>query len=596
MGLSVRTSVVQIQLWIVKLANNEKMMKKFYLLLLLVAVSCTGCVNLGTYDVSDIARLQQALVGRGVVERSDEGLDPYLPGSGILPPVKVTKDPKTKRNRIELTLQQVILLTLANDMEIHVVSYEPQIAREQMVQAAAEFDYTIFGSLGYDRADTAVRNFTGLQDPGRILDFEVGLRQKTITGATWELTNTMVCSWDDAATVAANKWMGNNLGLQLTQPLLRGGWAEVNLANLKIARINHKISMAQFRSKVEARIVEAITTYYSLIQARKLVEIADALLDVTMKTYQKMEDRRPLDATDVQVMQALSAVKTREAILLSAQKDAKDAQDALVNILSDQQLNYLEDFDLIPVDPLSTTLVEIDEADQLLTALRLNPSLEQARLAIQNAEVNIVVARNDLLPTLNFIAGVSFDGGSEQTAGRAWNDFVSGDFVSYNAALTFEYPIGNREARSAYAQSKYERFQLVAQMQDTTDNLAETIRDKIRQVSTEHKKYLAQVQAAEASKKQLIALDNLEEIRGKLTPEFLNLKLFAQGDIATAESSALNALVKYNVALLDIELATGSVLEMNQVKLALPVVSRTKPLDGAGDAGGDAPGNNNLPK
>jgi len=286
------------------------MMKKPYVLLPLIAVLFAGCVDPGPYDVSDIARLQQAVIARGVTERSGEGLDPYLPGSSMLPPVKVTKDPNSKRDRILLTMQQVILLTLANDTEIQVVSYSPQIVREQMVEAAAEFDYTIFGSLGYDRADTAARNFIGFVDPGRTADFEVGLKQKTITGATWELTNTMIRSWDDAGTIAANKWTGSNVGLQLTQPLLRGAWPEVNLANLNIARINHKISMSQFRSKVESRTVEAITAYYTLIQARRLVIIAETLLDVTLKTYLKMEDRRPLDATDVQVMQALSAVKT----------------------------------------------------------------------------------------------------------------------------------------------------------------------------------------------------------------------------------------------------------------------------------------------
>ncbi len=475
-----------------------RMVKKSYLLLLLVAVSCAGCVSPGPYDVSDISRLQQAIIGRGVNERSDGGLDPYLPGPGMLPPLKVTKDSKTKQDRVELTLQQVVLLTLANDGDIQVVSYDPQIAREQMIEAAAEFDYTIFGSLGYDRLDTASRAFATPISAERTTNFEVGLKQKTITGATWELTNTFVRSWDDAGMVTTNKWLESNLGLQLTQPLLRGAWPEVNLANLKIARINHKISMSQFRSEVEQRTVAAITAYYTLIQTRRLVKIAETLLDVTEKTYLRMEDRRPLDATDVQVMQSLSAVKTRESLLLTAQKDTKNAQDALVNIISDQQLNLLEKFDLIPADPLSTILVEIDEADQLLTALRLNPSLEQARLAIQNSEISIVVTKNNLLPTLNFVAGVSLDGGSSKKAKYAWNDMVSGNFVSYDAALTFEYPIGNREARAVYARSKYERLKLITEMQNTTDDIAEAIRNNIRQISTEHEKYLIYEQASKA--------------------------------------------------------------------------------------------------
>ena len=44
--------------------------------------------------------------------------------------------------------------TLANNLDIQVVSFNPPISREQTIEAAAVFDYTVFGSTTYARTDT----------------------------------------------------------------------------------------------------------------------------------------------------------------------------------------------------------------------------------------------------------------------------------------------------------------------------------------------------------------------------------------------------------------------------------------------------------
>ena len=54
----------------------------------------------------------------------------------------------------------------------------------------------------------------------------------------------------------------------------------------------------------------------------------------------------------------------------------------------------------------------------------------------------------------------------------------------------------------------------------------------------------------------------------------VNVKLQAQATLATAEQAEVAARVRYNTALLDLARVTGAVLEMNQVKLALPVAAR----------------------
>ncbi|KKL57863.1 hypothetical protein LCGC14_2231170, partial [marine sediment metagenome] len=429
---------------------------------LALAVGVCGCVRPGDMDVNDMYRLQQSILARSPQNRPTEGLGLMRPMSRDLPLLKITKDTKTGQRSIQLELREAVMRALANNVDIAVVSYDPQIAHEQVVQAAAAFDYVLFGSLGYSSTDLAVNhlNFRGV---AKNRTYQFGVREQTITGAQWQISNTFVRSWDDATT---GRWYQNDLDIQVTQPLLRDAWPEFNLASLRIARLNHKITMSQFRQQVEETVTQVIATYYQLIQARREVEIAQELLVKTKKTYKQVIGRRHIDATKVNRTQALAAVKRREVFEVQAKKVLQDTQDALARLLSDNQINLLQEYKIIPTTPMSHHPVKIDQTDQLLTALRLNPQLEQARLGIQQADINVRVAKNQTLPSLNITAGTTLNGASRASRGVVWDDVWSGRFISYNAALEFEYPIGNRERRALLAESRLGRKKAISQMRN----------------------------------------------------------------------------------------------------------------------------------
>lgn len=551
-------------------------MMKFGFVLLLglfLVLLVHGCVSPGDVDVNDMQRLQQAMLARNPQDRPEEGLGLMRPTTPDIPSIAVEKG-SDGRPVIRLELQQAVMIALASNTDIAIVAYTPQISREQMVEAAAEFDYTLYGFYQYTSTDTALAHRGGAI-PGVQKDhtMEFGLRQHTVTGADWQIANNFSRTWDDATTDTANRWYQQNLALSVSQPLLRGAWPEYNLSALKIARLNHKITMSQFRAQVEETATAVMAAYYQLIQTRRNVVIVEDLLIVTRKTYDQVVGRSQIDATLVQIKQAEAAVLNREVVLIEVKKFQKDAQDRLVRLLGDSQINLLGTFELIPITQMNLLPVQIDVADQLLTALRLSPLLEQTRYAIQQTEINVKVAKNELLPVLNFTAGVTLNGGFTGGRGPVWDDVYSGRFVSYQIGVEGEYPIGNRAAEARLSQNRLQRLQQITQMQNTADQIAEAIRERIRQIQARYDEYQIQLKNLAATKAKLNALDDLEKIRGRLTPEFLDLKLSAQAQVATAEQLLVQAIVLYNTAMLDLARLTGSVLEINQIKLAMPVVT-----------------------
>ena len=537
--------------------------------LAVVLAGMVGCVRPGGIDPSLLSRYQKAMAKRSPQKRAGpKGLPSLRPAPGTTGPVlKIIKDEQTGRSRVELTLDQAVMCTLANNPDIAVVSFDPAISRQEMIEAAAAFDYTVFA--GYTKSYTDERTAT-VFGGGRtsINELNVGIKQKTITGADWSVTYDMTRTWDDSAWSTMSERYEPTLELSITQPLLRDAWPGFNLATLRIARINRKISMARFREVVEQTATDAIGVYWLLVQARKNRDVEKSLLDMTLDTLRMVEGRAERDATAVEINQIKSAVEARRARLIRAAKTILDVQHQLARLLAHEQINVLSDYQIVPVTKPATTKVKIEAADQLVTALRHSPLLERARLEIAVAGENVKVARNQLLPRLDLAASTTWQG-LGHTSHFANEQLNSGDYLSYSLGLTFEYPIGNRQRRAAMRRTRMERLKAIAQLQAVADDVAISVAERIREINTTFDEIQAQQDALKAAKTHLKALEDTE-IRRRLSPEYLNVKLIAQESVARSELAELQAIVSYNTAMVELARNTGTVLEINSVKIALP--------------------------
>jgi len=544
------------------------------LILFGLLIATGGCVAPPSVSPSTISRYQRSMAGPAETRRMGrEGLDLLRPAPSPYAPqykIEYTRDPDTGQvtgTVVRLSLNEAIRIALSNSLDIAITSYDPGVTREQMIEAAAEFDVSVFGGYTYDsRDEQTASTLQGSQAETRV--WQAGFEQKTVTGATWTASWTLTRTWDNSPFSTMRTRYEPVLELEIAQPLLRDAWPEFNLASVRLARVNHRISMARFRQQVEEVVTKVIETYWELLRARREVQIQENLLAETIDTLRRTQARGDLDATAVQIRQTEAAVADRRASLIRTRKQAEDVQDALVRLLSDEQLNLVGELELIPTTEPVDEKIRYVAKDQLLTALQYNAQLEQAREGIAAADIQVLVAENRQLPRLDLTVSGSLQG----LAGNpheAHENMGTADFVGYSMGIQFEYPLGNRALRSRVRQRRLERWQAITDLQNTADLIAEQVIERIRQVQTTYGELEAQREAAAAARDQLQALKDTEELRGRLTPEFLQVKLAAQESIARAESQAAQALASYNQAMVELAQVTGTVLELNQVKLAL---------------------------
>ena len=152
-------------------------------------LALAGCVSPGRIDPDLLARYQEAVMKNSPQPRAGEdGLDLLRPVSGrAVAPLKIVKDPKSGRGVVHLSLDDAIRLALANSLEIGVVGFDPAISRQQMIEAAAAFDYVLFGESSHIRSDR--RSPTPLAaSQSRIVPVKVGVRNTNVYGGVAELS------------------------------------------------------------------------------------------------------------------------------------------------------------------------------------------------------------------------------------------------------------------------------------------------------------------------------------------------------------------------------------------------------------------------
>ncbi len=556
-----------------------------------LALVAGGCVSDEVGEETPLSRYQQQLAREGPQARvSTQEVEPSQP-QGVLQPVEPTErllpeldiktDPNTDKKTLTLTLEQAITRTLANSPEIRVVSFDPEIARQEITKAAGAFDPIAFDQASWDNQDSPPNSFF---EPGRADRrlFESGVRQRTPLGSEWSASYAFARNWDDLFGRTLSTRYEPMLLFQLKQPLLRDAWQEVNLAGVNIARLEHQVALLGFRDKAESVSADAIAAYWRLVQALRNLEIQRTLVEQTVQTLHKVESRREIDATDVQLMQARAYAKVRQADLLEFQKLVKDAQDGLVRLLADPQVNTTtHDLTIVPVttpelpsEPPETAKT-LDKA--LATAMRYNPAMQEAQIRIKIAEINVEVAQNQRMPRLDLIGSARAQG-LGATSVAAHEQIEDRQYTSYGIGLSFEYPLGGNRSREAeLRRRRLEQRKAVSILHTAADQVAIQVKEKARKTQTTLQQVGVQKDAAQAAQAQLRALEESEPIREKLTPEFMLVKLQAQETYAQTRRAEINALAEFNISLAELARTTGTVLQLHRVETALTAATKSEP-------------------
>jgi outer membrane protein TolC len=208
--------------------------------------------------------------------------------------------------------------------------------------------------------------------------------------------------------------------------------------------------------------------------------------------------------------------------------------------------------------------VDLDAA--IANALGARTDITTARKRLENAEYNVSYAKNQLLPTVDLVAGYGTTGiggtllrdpvtGDILTQpipggfGDAFSDVLGLNYPTWTLGFNIAYPIFNRQAGAASALAKISRDQTAANIRRLEMQITGEVRSAARAVETDYKRVESTRAARVLQERRLDA--ETKKFAAGMSTNFLVTQ--SQRDLAVAEVAELRAVADYRKSLVNFE-------------------------------------------
>lgn len=501
------------------------------------------------------------------------------PGANARTPLLLGPDLMGQPQRsMPVSLKHAMRSAAERNLEVQFARLSPAIAETQVVAAEAAFDATLFATANWNNTDTP-RVSTGFggsatsnrADQLQALAGQLGIRRTLISGG--RLTVQHDYSYTDNSTPGLtsdpNPAHQVALTLQWDQPLLKGAGSDATLAEVRLARNAERNQVQALKRQLLKTLGDTERTYWQLVQAHRDVLILRRLLERGELVRGQLEQRRPIDANEAQISDAVARIESRKADLQRAQTQLKLVSDRLRTLINDPTLPVGSDIVLIPADDAVEAPIRFSLLECLSTAIRQRPEVQQAILSIDDTSIRRLAADNARLPDLNVRLQARFGELGDNAAG-AYSTLPDTDFVDFVVGLAFEMPIGNRKAEADYHRRVLERMQAAISYRNTVQQITGEVKDALHRVILNYRQINQSRTSRVAAANSLFVLLVEKERSQGYTIERLNVEFSQQERLAQVEREEMQAMTEYNAALSDLFVAMGTALERNGIEFIVP--------------------------
>jgi outer membrane protein TolC len=488
--------------------------------------------------------------------------------------------------------------------------YDPAIQETQIAQALSVFDTALTTSLTWQKNVQPFNNaiqggafgFTGpktlvlsIQDQ---FQYQVALQKRTATGAqvgiqhniTWNYQNSTFLTYPSAYTT--------NLAMTLTQPLMGSaplpGQAagppvglEANRAPIVVARLNADAAVWRFKAEVMASVRSIEQQYWSLAQQHVQLWSAEKAVELAREIVNREQAELVVGkGTVADVAEAQQRLEQFNLDLVTRTSDVITTERQLRNILG---LPPADNRRIIPVTPPSEARLEPDWDSSLAQMITFQPDIVQEQLLVRIAELQLLIARNQLLPQLNLNVLYQLNGlgqqldsaeavmtgatikalepvvaARERAAGLLSNPGFYNNFHQYQIGFQFQMPLGMRSPLANARNSQYVLLRQRAFLQQIVHQTTHSLARFFLEVDANYKQFKT------ASRLRAAAAQRLDAQRAYYEEGRITIDRFLDAVSQYAQAVAQEAQFKttYNISIVALEEAKGTLLAYNNIAVA----------------------------
>jgi len=380
--------------------------------------------------------------------------------------------------------------------------------------------------------------------------------------------------------------LNSNFRATVTQHLLQGLGFAPNQRFIRIARNNRELSDVAFRLQVTDSVDQTENIYWDLVFAYENVRVQNESLAFAQKTLSDTKKQVEIGSlAPIEVVRAQSTVATDQQAVTTAMTNLQLQQLLMKNAIS----RTLKDPTLATAEVIPTSTMDVPAQEPIVPAedlinesLRHRPELVESRIDLNSRELSNKAVRSLLLPTLDLFAyyGGSGLGGAQNSAslcadqnpqqfgcaptpvsstgyGSTLNQLLNSSAPDKGVGLQLNIPLRNRAAQAVQIRSQLEFRQAQLRLQQIENQVAVEVRNAQFDVQLNRASVDSARAAVELGRQSLDA----EQKKYQFGTSTTTLVLQNQSQLATAESTLVNAMVAYEKSKVELDRATGQLLD-----------------------------------
>jgi outer membrane protein TolC len=482
--------------------------------------------------------------------------------------------------------------------------YDPAIQETQIAQALSAFDANLSTTLFWNRnvapfnnAITAGTFIAGAQFPvvftQETANFATTLQKRTAVGSTVSVAHNVQYLFTNSPTNVFPSAYTTNTQLRFSQPLLGGSQQfgpsglEANRAPIVIARLNADVAVWRFKAEVMAMVRSIEQQYWALAQqqvrlwaSETAVELGEQILRREQTKYETGTGSLP------NLAEAQEQLERFRLQFVSDTADVITTERQLRNILG---LPPADNRRIVPVTAPTEARLEPDWESSLAQMVTFQPDIVQNQLLVRVAELQLLGARNQLLPVLNLDLLYQFNGlgrhldeaeavmtgkaikainpllqVQERAAGLNPQPITTSSFQTWQIGLTFQMPLGFRGPLANARQAQYTLLRQRAFLQQVVHQTTHQLARFFLEVDANYKQFKTAGRLKDAALQRLDAQRAFYE-NGTIT---IDRYLDAVNRWANAVAQEADFRSRYNTSIAVLEEAKGTLLAYDNIALA----------------------------
>jgi outer membrane protein TolC len=461
-----------------------------------------------------------------------------------------------------VSLEEARASALAHNLNLQVAVLEPAIARERINEEAARFSAVFDAGLRYEdsRRATGSRVSTQTTTQSRLTP---ALRVPMRTGGEVSVETFAARVEQDNEFAELPEFYNSGATVSISQPLLRNAGRRVNLAGLRIATYDAQASMARTKLETIAQLAEVERAYWRLYAARATLDVRAqqiALADEQLATSRRRVENGA--SAQVEVDRSRAGLAQRVEALLQAQNDVLDAQRVLKQIMNKPGLTLDTPTALVPSTTPDPVEYVLDRASLQQSARANRMELVELELQLAADAARVLLERNGTLPDVRFLASYGASGLDDQLGGSL-QDALDRESREWSVGGSLSMPLDNEAARSRLRASLLSRLQRGRTKDAREQEIAQQTLRAADALETSWQRILATRIAAIAAGTALASEQRQFGIGASTSTNVLD----AASNLAEAQLAEIQALRDYQISLVDLSVATGTMLGAAKIDL-----------------------------